>query len=261
MRLLAIGDVIGAPGRDVLRALLPGLRTELQLDAIIANAENSAGGIGTTPETAAALFACGVDVLTGGNHTWKHREYEGLLERDPRLLRPHNYQKAPGRGLGIYTTPSGVTYAVLNLIGRTFMEPVDNPFVAVEALLAEAAARTKLVFVDFHAEATGEKQSFGFHLDGRVTAVWGTHTHCPTADERLLPKGTAFVTDLGMTGPYDSVIGFSPEQAIRRYVTSRPARFEVGSGGNELRGIVLTVDDVTGRATAIERLRRQPLPK
>lgn len=256
MKLLAIGDVIGAPGRDVLRALLPGLRTELQLDAVIANAENSAGGIGTTAETANALFACGVDVLTGGNHTWKHREYEGPLERDARLLRPHNYPKAPGRGLGIYTTASGTKYAVLNLIGRTFMEPVDNPFVALEPVLVEARQATPIVFVDFHAEATGEKQSMGFFLDGRVTAVWGTHTHCPTADERLLPKGTAFVTDLGMTGPYDSVIGFAPEQAIRRYVTSRPARFEVGSGHNELRGLVVTVDDQTGRATAVERIRR-----
>lgn len=256
MKILAIGDVIGGPGRDILRALLPGLREELALDAVIANAENSAGGIGTTAETANALFGCGIDVLTGGNHTWKHREYEGPLERDPRLLRPHNYPKAPGRGLGIYTTKSGIQYAVLNLIGRTFMDPVDNPFVVVEALLAEAKAKTPIVFVDFHAEATGEKQSFGHHLDGRVSAVWGTHTHCPTADERILPKGTAFVTDLGLTGPYNSVIGFNPEQAIRRYVTSRPTRFEVGSGQNELRGLVVTVDDTSGRALAVDRIKR-----
>ena len=259
MKLLAIGDVIGAPGRDVLRALLPALRRELELDVVIANAENSAGGIGTTPETANALFACGIDVLTGGNHTWKHREYEGVLERDQRLLRPNNYPKAPGRGSAIFTTVSGIKYAVLNLIGRTFMEPVDNPFVAVEPLVAEAQKITPIIFVDFHAEATGEKQAFGFHLDGRVSAVWGTHTHCPTADERILPGGTAFVTDLGMTGPYESVIGFSPEQAIRRYLTSRPARFEVSARGSiELRGIVVTIDDATGLAVSIDRLKRTP---
>ena len=256
MRILAIGDVIGAPGRDVLRALLPSLRKELELDVVIANAENSAGGIGTTTETAQALFACGVDVLTGGNHTWKHREIEGALEREPRLLRPHNYPKAPGRGCAIFETARGQRYAVINLIGRTFMEAVENPFLVVEPLLDEVRRTTPIVCIDFHAEATGEKQSFGFHVDGRCSAVWGTHTHCPTADERLLPGGTAFVTDLGMTGPYQSVIGFSPAQAIKRYMTSRPARFEVASGPAELRAIVLTVDDTSGKALAIERLRR-----
>ncbi|HEY7956748.1 MAG TPA: TIGR00282 family metallophosphoesterase [Polyangia bacterium] len=256
MKILGIGDVIGRVGRDALRALLPGLVAERGIDVVVANGENSAGGLGTTPETAADLLALGVHVVTGGNHTWKHKEYAGYLEHEPRALRPFNYPAAPGRGLGLYTLPDGRRYAVINLIGRTFMAPLENPFLAVERALTELAALggAEVVIVDMHAEATSEKRAMCWHLDGRASVVWGTHTHVPTADEEILPGGTACVTDLGMTGPYASVIGLEPAGSIKRFVTSRPVPYRLAESNVQVRALFVEVDDQTGRARAIERL-------
>jgi metallophosphoesterase (TIGR00282 family) len=258
MRILGVGDVIGRPGRDALRAVLPSLKRERAIDLVIANAENSAGGLGTTPETADDLFDLGCDVITGGNHTWKHREYAGYLDKHPRALRPLNYPEGPGRGLGVYQLADGRSYAVVNLIGRTFMDPVDNPFLAAERALAAIGGQARVIIVDMHAEASSEKRAMGWHLDGRASVVWGTHTHVPTADEELLPRGTAYVGDLGMTGPYASVIGLDPESAIKRFVTSRPAGYKLAEGNLQVRAVVVDVDDESGRARAIERLILKP---
>ena len=255
MRILAIGDVIGKPGRAALRALLPRLVADERIDAVVANAENSAGGLGTTSETADDMLAAGCAVLTDGNHTWKHKEYAGHLDRDPRCLRPLNYpDRAPGRGFGVFTLADGRPYAVVNLIGRTFMDPVENPFRAVEAALAEIAGRARVIVVDMHAEASSEKRAMGFHLDGRVSAVWGTHTHIPTADDEILPRGTAYVGDVGMTGSYASVIGLDPGPAVARFVTSRPTAYRVAEGNVQLRGFLVDIDDDTGRAREARRI-------
>jgi metallophosphoesterase (TIGR00282 family) len=254
VKIFAVGDVVGKAGRDLLRARLPSLVAARGVDVVVANAENSAGGLGTTPETAEDFLSMGVHVLTGGNHTWKHRELTGTLEREPRVLRPYNYPDAPGRGAGVFELPDGRAFAVINLIGRTFMEPVENPFAAVERALAEVSSRTRVVLVDMHAEATSEKRAMGWHLDGRVSAVWGTHTHVPTADEELLPGGTAYVTDLGMTGPYASVIGLEPATSVKRFLTNRPGPYKLAEGNLQLRGVLVDVDEATGRARSIERL-------
>lgn len=258
MRILAVGDVVGRPGRDALRVVVPQLVRDERVDVVVANAENSAGGLGTTPETAEDLFALGCHVITGGNHTWKHREYAATLERDARALRPLNYPAgAPGRGVGIYTLGDGRRYAVVNLIGRTFMEPVENPFTAVERALAEIGDSARVILVDMHAEASSEKRAMGFHLDGRASVVWGTHTHVPTADEEILPRGTGYLTDLGMTGPYASVIGLAPEQAVKKFVTNRPAGYRVAEGNVQVRGLLVDVDDATGRTVELRRITRK----
>jgi 2',3'-cyclic-nucleotide 2'-phosphodiesterase len=258
MRVLGVGDVIGKPGRDVLRALLPGLVRELGVAVVVANAENSAGGIGTTAETADDLLGLGAHVITGGNHTWKHREYGGYLDREARALRPYNYPAgAPGRGLGVYTLPDGRVYAVVNLIARTFMEAVESPFHAAERALDEVGARARVILVDLHGEASSEKRALGWHLDGRVSAIWGTHTHVPTADEELLPRGTAYLTDVGMTGPYASVIGLDPENSVKKFVTNRPVAYKLAEGNLQLRAVLVDVDDETGRARAVERVTRR----
>jgi metallophosphoesterase (TIGR00282 family) len=255
MRILGIGDVIGKPGRDALRAALRGWRKTHALDVVVANAENSAGGLGTTPETADDLFDMGVDVITGGNHTWRHREYVGYLEQKPRALRPLNFPEAPGRGLGVFTLGDGRPYAVVNVIGRTFMEPVENPFRAVERALGEIGSNAKVIIVDMHAEASSEKRAMGWHLDGRASVMWGTHTHVPTADEEILPQGTAYLGDVGMTGPYASVIGMDPANAVRKFVTSRPSSYKLAEGNVQVRAVLIDVDDQTGKARTIERLR------
>jgi metallophosphoesterase (TIGR00282 family) len=254
VRVLAIGDVVGKPGRAAVRALLPALVAEERIDVVVANAENAAGGIGTTPETAADLLGAGCHVLTGGNHTWKHREYVGALERDARLLRPLNYPDAPGRGAGVYELPDGRKYAVVNLIGRVFMEAVDSPFHAVERALVGLAGVTKVVLVDMHAEASSEKRAMGHFLDGRVAAVWGTHTHVPTADEEILPGGTAYLGDVGMTGPYASVIGLSPQPSVEKFLTNRPTVYRVAEGDVQLRGFLVDVDAASGKAREARRI-------
>lgn len=258
-RILMIGDVIGKPGRLAVEACLPELRRERGIDFVTANGENLAGGMGLTGPTAEALFAAGVDVITSGNHIWDKREIYPILERDERILRPLNYgtRDVPGRGWGIYTAADGTEIAVLNLQGRTYMTPIDNPFTEVDRLLDEASEPLPVVrIVDFHAEVTSEKNAFGLYLDGRVSAVLGTHTHVATADERILPKGTAYQTDIGMTGPLHSVIGFAPRTVLPRFLNALPTRFEVGDGPVVLNATQIDVDRASGRAVAIERIRR-----
>ena len=254
MRILFVGDVVGAPGRRIVRTRLKGLKRDLGADLTIVNGENAAGGAGLTTATAEELFSAGAEVITTGNHVWDKREVLGLLEREPRVLRPANYPAgSPGRGVTVVTS-AGVKVAVVNLMGRVFMPLTDDPFAAVDRLLTELRDETRIVIVDFHAEATSEKSAFAWFLDGRVSAVLGTHTHVATADARVLPGGTAFITDVGMTGPFDSVIGVKKEQAIERFRTSRSIPYETAEGDVRLTGVILDVDPHSGRATAIARV-------
>lgn len=253
MQILVIGDVIGNPGRRAVKALLPYLRQEHHIDMVIANAENSAGGVGVTPETAHELLEAGVNVLTSGNHVWAHKEIYMFLDSEMPLLRPLNYPPGvPGRG---YLVDGKVM--VVNLIGRTFIGNYDDPFRAMDALLAEKAERPAIVMVDIHAEATSEKVALGRYLDGRVTAVLGTHTHVGTIDAAILPRGTAYVTDIGMTGPTDSVIGDDLDNVLRRFLTQLPHRMAVGKGKTVLNAILVNADEKTGRAIAISRLQKE----
>jgi metallophosphoesterase (TIGR00282 family) len=254
-----IGDVIGKPGREAVELILPDLREADGIDLVVANGENLAGGMGLTTGTAASLFAAGVDVITSGNHIWDKREIYPALESDERILRPHNYgtDGVPGRGWGVFEAADGTDVAVLNFQGRTYMIPIENPFTEADRLLDEGADTLPPVrVVDFHCEVTSEKNAFGIHLDGRVSAVVGTHTHVPTADERILPKGTAYQSDLGMTGPLHSVIGFDPATVLPRFMNGLPTRFEVGSWPVVFNALRVDVDPATGRALAIERLRQ-----
>lgn len=254
MRVLMIGDIIGKPGRRILAQLLPGLRQELGVDLVTANAENTAGGFGLTLKTARALLAAGVDVMTSGNHIWDKKEIIPHFDELP-LLRPANYYGAPGRGWLLH---GGVM--ALNLQGRVFMPPIDCPFREADRRLDEAAQelgeRPKFVIVDFHAEATSEKQGLGWYLDGRVSAVVGTHTHVGTADARILPGGTAYISDLGMTGPRDSVIGTERAPVLERFRTGLPQRFEPAAGPCILNSVLIEIDDQTGHATDIVRIDR-----
>ena len=251
MRVLLVGDIMGRLGRRAVTALVPALREELELDFVIANAENAAAGRGTTAKIANQLFESGVDLLTGGNHTWAMHEFVETLDSDAPVLRPANYpQGAPGRGLWC-----GAQLAVLNLQGRTFMDTIDDPFAVGDAMLNSVPAGLP-VFVDFHAEATSEKQALAWHLDGRVAAVVGTHTHVPTADPRLLPKGTALVTDLGMCGALNSVIGTETEAVIRRFRTGLPQRLPPEEKGSAVFNSALVTLDASGRAQSIERVDR-----
>jgi metallophosphoesterase (TIGR00282 family) len=261
LRLLFIGDIFGRPGRTIVRQRVQHLVSQHNIDLVIANAENSAGGFGLTPQIAEELFELGISVLTTGNHIWDKREIieffnTGASEPGSparRVLRPANYPAGtPGVGLYQGTTRSGIPYAVMNLQGRVFMGNIDDPFRVADELLKQVTA--KVIFVDVHAEATSEKVALGFYLDGRVTAVVGTHTHVPTADERVLPKGTAFQTDVGMTGPYDSVIGVQKELIIQRFLTNLPARFEPATGDVKLCAVMIDCDEKTGRASAIQRV-------
>ena len=254
-----IGDVIGKPGRTAVERCLAAIRDERGVDLVTANGENLAGGAGITASTAAGLFAAGVDVITSGNHVWDKKEIYSELERDERLLRPLNYgdEGVPGRGWGIYHAADGTEVAVINAQGRTFMQPIENPFTDMDRLLDEGADELPPIrLVDFHCEITSEKNAFGLYLDGRVSAVCGTHTHVVTADERILPRGTAYLTDIGMTGPVYSVIGFDPRTVLPRFLTALPTRFEVGTGPVVLNAVQIDVEAVTGRAVAIERIAR-----
>jgi metallophosphoesterase (TIGR00282 family) len=260
-RVLMIGDLIGKPGRVAVEQVLPGLREERGIDFVTANGENVAGGMGLTPSTAEAMFASGVDVITSGNHIWDKREIYPYLDANDRVLRPHNYgtHEVPGRGFGVYDAMDGSHVAVINLQGRTFMQPIDNPFTDADALLDESSSPEPLPpirLVDFHCELTSEKNALGLYLDGRVSAVVGTHTHIVTGDERILPGGTAYQTDLGMTGPVWSVIGFDPKTVLPRFINALPTRFEVGSGPVVFNAAQIDIDPATGRALAIERIQR-----
>jgi metallophosphoesterase (TIGR00282 family) len=258
-RVLMIGDVIGKPGRVVLERELAGLRDERGVDFVTANGENLAGGMGLTVSTAEALFAAGVDVITSGNHIWDKREIYPFLDESDRVLRPLNYgtQGVPGRGWGTYHALDGSELAVINLQGRTYMPQIDNPFTDADRLLDEASEPLPPIrIVDFHCELTSEKNALGLYLDGRVSVVVGTHTHIVTGDERILPRGTAYQTDLGMTGPVWSVIGFNPDTVLPRFVNALPTRFEVGDGPVVLNACQVDVDPATGRALQIERIQR-----
>ena len=260
MKILFIGDIFGRPGRTIVRDRLPELRKEHSADLVIANCENAAAGFGITPSLAEELFDLGIDVMTTGNHVWDKREiieYLQMADGNPhsparRLLRPGNFpQNLPGWVL-YEGEKKGVNYAVVNLQGRVFMGSSDDPFRFADHVLEQI--KSKIIFVDFHAEASSEKVAFGWYLDGRVTAVVGTHTHIPTADETVLPKGTAYITDVGMTGPYDSVIGVKKELVIERFLSWMPARFEAANGDVRLCAVVVSCDDQTGRATGMERI-------
>lgn len=259
--ILFIGDVVGRPGRRVVRELLPGLVDRYRVDLVIANGENASGGIGLSPKGAEELFGAGVQVLTSGNHIWKKKEIIPYMQETAELIRPANYPPAtPGAGSTIQETAAGIPVAVLSLLGRTFMEAVDCPFRTAGAEVERLKARTPILLVDFHAEATSEKVALGWFLDGKASAVLGTHTHVQTSDERILPLGTAYLTDVGMTGPADSVIGVRKEIAIDRFLTQMPRKFEVAKKDLVLEGALVTVEEHSGRALAISRLReRLPL--
>ncbi|MCC7236833.1 MAG: TIGR00282 family metallophosphoesterase [Bryobacterales bacterium] len=255
MNLLFIGDIFGSAGRGIVSELFASILRDHAIDLAIANCENSAGGFGVTPQIADDLFHLGIDVLTGGNHIWDKRDIYDYMGRTPRLLRPANYPGGlPGRGVCIAEARNGAAVAVLNLQGRTYMTPIDCPFRTADSLLAELPATVKVRFVDFHAEVTSEKVAMGWYLDGRVSAVVGTHTHIPTADARVLAGGTAYQTDCGMTGPYDSVIGVEKQIVLQKFLTGQPVRMEAARTGVELHAVIVTVDPATGRATAIRRL-------
>lgn len=256
MRILFIGDVFGRPGREAIKDWLRDYRKEAAVDFVIANGENAAGGKGINKAIALELIANGVDVLTGGNHSFQHREIYDVYNSDKRLLRPANLPDGvPGRGLGIYELPgTDARLAVINLQGRAFMKPIDCPFKKAEALVAEASLSTQLIFVDFHAEATSEKVAMAAYLDGRVTAVIGTHTHIPTADARLTPNGTAAITDVGMTGPFDSVIGIETQIVLEQLIRGLPVRHEVATGNGRVCALLVDADPHSGHAQAVQQV-------
>ena len=253
MKILFIGDIFGSPGRRIVADHLEDIVSGNSIDLVIANAENSAGGFGVTPSIAEDLFAMGIDVLTSGNHVWDKREIFDYIARQPRLLRPANYPEAPGKGAIAIRARNGVECAVLNLQGRTYMTPIDCPFRAADRILAELNPAIKVKFVDFHAEVTSEKIAMGWYLDGRVSAVVGTHTHVPTADTRVLPGGTGYQTDCGMTGPYGSIIGVDTATVLQKFLTGLPVRMEAAKDSPELHAVIVDVDEATGRARAIRR--------
>lgn len=253
MKILVIGDIVGRPGRRAVQTFVPDLRKEYGIDMVIANGENAAGGFGLTVDTTQELLDSGIDVITSGNHIWAQKEIIPYLDGDMPILRPLNYPDGvPGRGWLVTRK-----VMVVNLMGRTFMSSYDCPFRGMDALLEEIKPETKVIIVDFHAEATSEKVALGRYLDGRVSAVLGTHTHVGTIDTRILPGGTAYVTDIGMTGPDDSVIGDDPEAVIQRFLTMMPHHLTVGRGKPVLNAVMVEVDEKSGRATSIERITRE----
>lgn len=257
MRVLFLGDIVGKPGRKVVKTHLPSLIQELQLDLVIANAENAAGGFGLTMEVAGELFNTGIDVLTMGNHTWKNREIYQVFQRYTQVIRPANYPpETPGAGYGIFTARNGYKVGVVNLLGQVYIEPpLECPFRVGEDVLSVLKKQTPYIFIDFHAEATSEKKAFGYFVDGQVSAVLGTHTHITTADETVLPGGTAYITDVGMCGPVESVLGVKTELAINKFLAKLPVRFETASGPAELNGVYMEWD-YNGKTVAIRRINR-----
>lgn len=254
VRVLFIGDIVGRPGRDAVAGILLRWRAIHQPDIVLANGENAAAGHGITPAIAEELFHTGIDVITLGNHTFNKKEVVPLLQQDPRVLRPANYPpEVPGRGYGVYTAGSG-RLGVISLMGRVFMDPLDDPFRAAQQLVALLREQTCCILVDIHAEATSEKAAMGWMLDGQVSAVVGTHSHVPTADARVLPRGTAFITDVGMAGPWESILGVKPEIIIRRFQTMMPARFEVADGPVLVSAVLIDIDNATGMASNITRI-------
>jgi len=261
MRVLFIGDIVGSPGRQIVQDRLADIVSQRQIDLVIANGENSASGFGITPRLADELLSMGIEVLTGGNHSWDRKEILEYLPHQPRLLRPGNFPEGvPGTGTYVGVAKNGVKYAVLNLQGRVFLTPIDDPFRKADAELAKLPADVAFVFVDMHAETTSEKVAMGWYLDGRVTAVVGTHTHVATADEHVLPQGTAYITDVGMTGPHGGVIGMDRDGIIKRFLDGLPARFEVASGDVQMNCVLIETDDA-GERNAAGRLRARSIER
>ena len=264
MNLLFIADIYGSPGRKAVRDLLPELVQAMGIDFVIGNVENAAAGFGVTKDILEELKSLGLECMTSGNHIWDRRESLPLLDSEPLLLRPHNYpQGVPGTGSKVFKTRSGLKVGVLNLMGRVFMREIECPFRTAEREVARLREETPIVFLDFHAEATAEKVALGWHLDGKISALIGTHTHIQTADERILPQGTAYLTDAGMTGAYDSVIGVRKELAIHKFLTQLPTRFEPATGDVRLCGVHLDLDESTGRCRHVERIQLalEPAPR
>jgi len=254
MHILFIGDIFGSSGRHIVADHLQDIKATNHIDLAIANAENAAGGFGVTPSIAEELFALGLDVLTSGNHIWDKKEILDYLPRQPKLLRPANYaDETPGHGVVVACSRQGIPCAIINLQGRTYMPDTDCPFRKADQILRDLDPSVKVRFVDFHAEVTSEKMAMGWYLDGRVSAMVGTHTHVPTADTRILPGGSAYQTDVGMTGPYDSVIGVKKEVIIQRFLTALPVRMEAAKASPELHSVILEVDEITGKAISMRR--------
>jgi 2',3'-cyclic-nucleotide 2'-phosphodiesterase len=255
LNILFIGDIVGSPGRKIVHERLADILAQRAVDLCVANGENAASGFGITPRLTEELLASGIEVITGGNHIWDRKEILEYMPNEPRLLRPANFPNgSPGKGLFIGRAKNGIGYAVLNLEGRTFMTPIDDPFRTASEQLALLPPDVKIILVDMHAEATSEKQAMGWYLDGKVSAVLGTHTHVPTADNRVLPRGTAYITDVGMTGPHDSVIGMEKEAILQRFLDAMPTRFSVAAGDVQMNTVLIDADENTGHARSIERL-------
>ncbi len=255
MRILMIGDVVGKPGRLAVKETLSGIKNELEIDFIVANAENAAGGNGLTREIALELLNCGVNVLTMGNHVWDKKEIYTFIDKEHRIVRPANYPPgAPGVGARVFLTENNIKVGIINLSGRIFLSNLDCPFRMADKLVEEIRRETPVILVDFHAEATSEKIALGRYLDGRVSAVVGTHTHVQTADETVLPDGTAYITDLGMTGPRDGIIGVKKELVLEKFISQMPVRFEVADGPYQFNAIVVDIDELTGVSREIRRV-------
>ena len=257
MNILVIGDIVGSPGRQTVKSVLPKLIKEKQLDFVVANGENAAGGSGMIPRIAEELFSYGVDVITMGDHVWKQKAILPLIEEEERLLRPLNFPPmTPGKGYVVVTLNNGLKIGVINLLGRVFMQPCDCPFRLGNEIVRKIREETSIIIVDFHAEATSEKIAMGWYLNGLVSAVCGTHTHVQTADEKVLSSGTAYITDVGMTGPFNSVLGRDVDSVLKRFVTLMPSRFTIAKEDCGLSGVVIAIDEKTGKAKSIERIAR-----
>jgi len=258
MNILFIGDVVGKPGRQAVAKLLPEIKKQHKIELAIANVENAAGGAGITPNVVKELFGYGCDILTSGDHIWDRREIIDIIDRESNFLRPANLvESLPGKGYCIVSIRDNTKVGVINLQGRVFMSPIECPFKTVTRIIEQIKNKASIILVDIHAEATSEKIALGHFLDGQVSAVVGTHTHVQTADEKILPQGTAYITDLGMVGPCDSVIGQKKEKIIERFLTGMPVRFEVASDDVQLQGVILDIDSKTGRANSIQRIKRR----
>ncbi len=254
--IVMIGDIAGKPGLKATKTLLPQIIADYKVDFIVANGENLAGGVGIIGDLTRELFNLEVDCVTTGNHVWRHQEIKDYIAREPRLLRPYNFPaNQPGDGVGVFETATGYKIGVMNLVGRVFMDPADNPFVAADRGL-DRLKQAGMVLVDFHAEATSEKRAMGFYLAGRATSVIGTHTHIPTADDQILDGGTAYITDVGMTGPHDSVIGMRKDLVLDRFVNGMPHSFRIAKQGARLQAVLIRADCATGQAISIERIDR-----
>jgi len=258
MRILFIGDIVGEPGRRAVKELVPKITKKEDIDFVVANGENVAGGSGVTPALADELLNSGIDVITAGDHIWKRKEILDYIGSSQRLLRPANYPKnTPGFGSTVVKSASDVEVGVINLMGRVFMQPVECPFRVVKEEIERLKNKTRIIIIDMHAEATSEKIALGWYLDGLVSAIVGTHTHVQTADEKILPLGTAFISDAGMTGPFDSVIGRKKEQILSRFLTQMPVKFEMAEGDVQLHGVIIDIDEKTGKAESIKRIQEK----